>query len=422
MAPGPANATLGIRAMRPACCLAIVFLTSLPGWAAEPVFVARTAAGKQLTGPIARLGADWAVEIGSKVRRKIAAGELVELRQVGVDLPPLPSDEHLVLTTGERLPFRSLRLDDEKLFIDHPDVKGEGGKEASVPLSAVVLIWRLGPDRVVVPERWRRQLQAARRPRDRVFLRNGDSIEGTLNAINGDTVEVEAGKKTVKARWGQVAAIALSSELTDRPRPAAGLAARVVLTATERSPGGRLALTAPSLVGGELRGKTSFGAILRVPLERVASLELLGGKVVPLSGVKPSRYEYQPYLDEKWSWSADSNVTGRDLRVGGSSYDRGVGTHARCRLTYSLGGAYRRFEALVGLDDLDGRHGRVRIKVEVDGTAVDLRKNDVLSRATGPRQLAIGLEKAKELTLVVEYAGDGPVQAVVNWVQARLVK
>ena len=408
--PPPYRLALALAMLLPACCVP----------AAEPTFVVRTVAGKQYRGPIARLSADWALEVGKKARHKVPAGQLVELRQLGVDLPALPSDEHLVLAGGDRLPFRSLRLDDEKLCFQHPDL--DGGAETSVPLTASVLIWRLGPDRVVVPERWRRQLQGTKRTRDRVMLRNGDSIEGTLNAIAGGNVEVEVGKKPVKAPWGQVAAIALSSELTDRPRPAAGLAARVVLTATERSPGGRLTLTAPSLVRGELRGKTSFGAILRVPLERLASLELVGGQVVPLSTLQPSKYDYRPYLDEKWGWSLDANVTGRDLRLGSSAYDRGIGTHASCRLTYSLGGAYRRFEALVGLDDRDGRLGRVRIKVEVDGKAADLGKKDILSRATGPWQIAVPVAGAKELALVVECADNGPVQAVVNWVHARLYR
>ncbi len=411
--------------MRPLCRLAVVILflpLVQPCRAGEAVFAARTVAGKQFEGPLARLDSDWALEVGTRVRRKVAAGELVELRQVGVKLPPLPADEHLVLAGGDCLPFRSLRLTDEKVFIRHPDL--EGGKEVSLPLSSVVLIWRLGPDHVVTPEKWRRQLQRARRSRDQVVLRNGDTIEGTLEAITaGGEVAVEAGKKTIKAKWGQVAAIALSSELTDRPRPPAGLVGRLVLTTTEESPGGRLTLTAPRLTGGELRGKTSFGAILRVPLERIALLELAGGKVVPLSELKPSKYDYFPYLGgEKWSWSSDCNVLGRDLRVGGSSHDRGVGTHGHCRLTYSLGGAYRRFEALVGLDDRDGRDGKVRIKVEVDGKAVDLGKKELLSRAAGTWQVVVPLEGAKELTLVVENGDDGPVQAVVNWVRARLVK
>jgi hypothetical protein len=401
--------------------LAILALLAAAGARADdPVFVARTVAGKEVRGPIARLDSDWSLEVGTKVRRKIAAGELVGLRQVGVSLPSLPTDEHLVLAGGDRLPFRSLRLDDEKLYFRHPDI--EGGGEASLPLSAVVLIWRMAPDRVVLPERWRRQLLHGRRPRDRVHLRNGDSIEGTLNAVGGADVEIEVGKKNVKARWAQVAAIALSSELADRPRPPAGLVAHVVLTTTERSPGGRLTIASPSLVKGELRGKTSFGAILRVPLERIASLEMAGGKVAPLAAQKPSGFEYLPYLDEKWSWSSNQNVTGRDLRVGGSSYDRGIGTHAHSRLTYRLGGAYRRFEALVGLDDLDGRRGRVRIAVEVDGKAVDLGKKGELSQETGPWRLRVPVEGAKEMTLVVSCGDNGPVEAVVNWVEARLVK
>ena len=57
-------------------------------------------------GPIARLGPDWAIEIGKGVRHKVVAGELIHLRQKGASLPPLPSGEHLLLATGDRLPFR----------------------------------------------------------------------------------------------------------------------------------------------------------------------------------------------------------------------------------------------------------------------------------------------------------------------------
>src|SRR5205814_1545449 len=112
---------------------------------------------------------------------------------------------------------------------------------------------------------------------------------------------------------------------------------------------------------------TTFGALVRVPLERVAGLEVLGGKAVYLSDLAPAKYEYRPWLDEKWGWSADGNVLGRDLRLGGSTYDKGVGMHAHSLLTYALGGRYQRFEALVGLDDLDGRQGKVRVKVLLDG-------------------------------------------------------
>src|SRR5262249_46189218 len=149
----------------------------------------------------------------------------------------------------------------------------------------------------------------------------------------------------------QVSAVALSTDLADPPRPK-GAVARVVLTPTATSPGGRITLTTATCDGKALRGKTAGGAMRRVPLSRVAPLDGRGGKAVYLSDLKPAKYEFLPYLDERWPWSVDAAVTGRDLRVGGSVHDKGVGMHAHARLTWALGGAYRRFEAVVGLDDL----------------------------------------------------------------------
>jgi hypothetical protein len=386
--------------------------------AAEPVFLARTAAGKTIRGPLHKLANDWSVEIGQKLRRKIAAGDLVSLRQEGVALPPLPADEHLILANGDRLPAQDLRLDDEKLFFRHKDLDD---KELSVPLSAVVVIWRTAPDRVVLPERFRRRLFTEKRKSDRVLLRNGDTLEGTFNGLKGLDVEVEANKKTSKARWAQVAAVAMSTELVDRLRPK-GLHARVVLTDKDGGSGGRMTLTTATCDGILLRGRTVFGALVRIPIERVVALDVLGGKAVDLSDLPPAKYEYHPYLDEKWGWSADGNVLGRDLRLGGSTYDKGIGMHAHSALTWSLAGAYKRFEARVGLDDACGRKGRVRVRVLVDGKAGDPGRKEPLTHASGPLAVSVDVQGAKTLTLEVENAEEGVVQGVVDWVEARLIK
>src|SRR5262245_3297275 len=111
--------------MRHLTPLALVLLLPHAASADEPVFVARTAAGKEYAGPLAHLDKDWALELGERVRRKVAAGDLVELRQKGASLPPLPAGEHLILTSGDRLPFTSLRLDDEKVYVRHPDLGGD---------------------------------------------------------------------------------------------------------------------------------------------------------------------------------------------------------------------------------------------------------------------------------------------------------
>src|SRR5438067_2808237 len=212
---------------------------------------------------------------------------------------------------------------------------------------------------------------------------------------------------------GQVAAFALSTDLADK-LPAKGPHARLVLSPDDRSPGGRLTLVAVACDGKVLRGRTAFGARVRVPLARVVALDVSGPNVVYLSDLKPAKYEYLPYLDERWPWAADAGVTGRDLRLGGSTYDKGVGVHAHCRLTYSLGGAFRRFESLVGLDELEGRKGSVRVKVLGDGKLLTEEPPAELTHADGPRQVRVSVEGVKELTLEVESASGGNVQDVVD--------
>jgi hypothetical protein len=388
--------------------------------AAEPVFVFRDVDGKEFRGPLIKLGADWSVEIGKANGRTIAGNDFLSLRQKDAILPPLPSDEHLVLANGDRVPFQDLRLDDEKLTFRNKDLGGE--TKLTVGLSAVVVIWRMATDREAEPEIFRRRLLSAKRTRDRVLLRNGDTIEGTLQSLGAERVEVEVNKKTVSALWKQVAAIALSTELADSLRPK-GIHARLVLTEPPGAPGGRITLTKAVVHGAKLLGKTVFGADIRVPVERIAHLEILGGKATALEEIAPSKYEYRAYLgEEKWPWTTNSNVMGRDIQLAGSTYDRGIGMHSHALLEYPLDGKYRRFEALVGMDERDGRYGKVRIKVLLDGKPADLGKKGQLDHAGGPLVVNVSVEGAKTLTLDVENAENGPVQGVVNWVEARLVK
>jgi hypothetical protein len=122
---------------------------------------------------------------------------------------------------------------------------------------------------------------------------------------------------------------------------------------------------------------------------------------------------------------ADGSVAGRDLRLGGSTYDKGLGMHSESRLTYTLDGGYRRFEAVVGLDEQTGRGGRVRIQVLVDGRPQALGWDKELTLADGPRAVRVDLTGARELTLVVAFrnGGRGPdAQDHVNWGDARLIR
>jgi hypothetical protein len=143
---------------------------------------------------------------------------------------------------------------------------------------------------------------------------------------------------------------------------------------------------------------------------------------VYLSDFKPRRYEHVPYFGVSWPWVADGSVAGHDLRLGGSTFDKGLGLHSASRLTYDLAGGYRRFEALVGLDERTGRSGSATIGVLVDGKPQDLGWNGALQGGGSPRPLRVAVTGARSLTLVVEFGRRGDVADHVDWADARLIK
>ena len=189
----------------------------------------------------------------------------------------------------------------------------------------------------------------------------------------------------------------------------------------QRSNGARLTLKAAECADGEnLTATTVYNTVLKVKLADVAALYLVGGKAVYLSDLKPGRFEGKPYGDLEWPPGWDASVSGRDLRVGGSTFDKGIGLHSESRLSFALGGNYRSFEALVGLEEQDGGSvGTARIKVLVDGKERPLEGK--LAGKERPLAVRLDVSGAKELMLVVEFE-KGDVLGRVNWGDARLVK
>lgn len=385
--------------------------------AKEPVFSVRTAAGTTLEGTWRELKPDWSVRVGEGEGTPVAGNNVLAVRRKDAPLPPFPSDDHLLLANGDRLPFKGLRLVGEKFQFRHPNL--EVGKDASVPLAAVSILWKIAPDKTLDAEKLRRRLAAGTRDRDALCLRNGDVLAGVLTGLDEKNVEVEVEKKRAKVPMGQVAYIAFNTELADALRPK-GVYARLVLSEGQEDGGGRLSLKSASYSDGEtLTGTTVFGARVRVPLRKVAALNLYQGRAVYLSDLKPAKYEYRPFLDATWPYTLNANAADHDLRLGGSTYDKGISLHSHSRLSYRAGGAYRRFEALVGLDERDGREGSVRVRVLADGETLVDRE---LTLRDGPVPIAVKIEGVRELTLEVDFGAGADVQDVVNWVDARLVK
>src|SRR5262249_45941987 len=136
--------------------------------------------------------------------------ELIALHRVGQPLPPYPTKNLLLFSNGDGIPVRSLKVAGEQLVFT-PLFSDD--KEWRVSLDALSIIWLTTPDTETQPDKLRRALAEGKRTRDRVLLRNGDTLEGTLAAMDEKAVRLEDAKKTTDVKLDKVAAIALSSDL-----------------------------------------------------------------------------------------------------------------------------------------------------------------------------------------------------------------
>jgi hypothetical protein len=408
-----------------AACSSIVFAFSFFLFpfslclSAEPVFVAHSAAAAPATGAITRIGGDGSVDLQSKAAATIAGADLISLRRTDKKLPPPPTGPQIVFANGDCVPGEVLAIEND--VVRFKAMLGQDGAadettEFSIPLSALAVIWLQAPPAATgedLARGWARE----RRRRDMVLSKNGDTRSGTIKEMKSASKPLLLREDDQETRIDpfQLIAIVMNTDLAHVLRPR-GQFIRLVL-----ANGARLGLVSATADAQTLSGKTLFGSEVKLPLEQIVAMDVRQGKAVYLSDLKPKSYEHTPYLGVRWPYEMDRSVAGNALRLAGNAFDKGVGMHSQSRLTFDLGGRYRRFEALVGLDDRTGQGGRVKIKVLIDGKERDVGDPDITS-ALGARPINIDVGGGKELTLVVEFGSNGDVCDHVDWADARLVK
>jgi len=170
-----------------------------------------------------------------------------------------------------------------------------------------------------------------------------------------------------------------------------------------------------------LRLRTMCGVSLELPFSAVESVRFLGGCATYLSDLVPVESRFEPYFDLQWPLRNDRNVSGGFLTVRGVEYPRGLGVHSQSNVTYRLDGKYRRFHAVLGVDDDARGKGSVVFEVLVDGKR--LYRSDVLTGASPPVVLdRLDISAGRLLTLRVEYATLGDIQDHADWCDAMVIK
>ncbi|MBI1832173.1 MAG: NPCBM/NEW2 domain-containing protein [Planctomycetes bacterium] len=348
--------------------------------------------------------------------------DVIEIQQEGRTLPPLLTRQFVSLSNGDRLPLApdlDATLDASRLRVAAAPALGVAdGKPLSLFAPNVVLFFGSVPEGVDDPERFFAVLQAGARKRDVAYLKDGDRIEGALTALSrsaGCTL-LNDGKKT-QIPWTKLAGIAFNTDRQARLRTTKRFA-RVIL-----EDGARVNLLDLHFEEKTRRfvGKTQFGAILQLPEANIIAFDVRQASAIDLSELTPARYEHRPFLGVDWPLAKNAAATGGPLRLFGSTYESGLGTHAACSIAYKLDGKYQRFDALVGIDQAS-RKGRARAAIDLDGKRIDLCAGKELTPQAAPQSVRLDVRGIRTLTLIVEFGALGDVQANVNWAKARLVK
>jgi hypothetical protein len=279
---------------------------------------------------------------------------------------------------------------------------------AECPLQAIT--------RIELPVAQPSQPLAADEKADRLLLRNGETVEGTLESLDAAGVKFRSTLLgQLEVGFDRLAAIALA---------ASGAAA-------EKKPEGVVAIVHgddATVVSGQLKGlrdgklelQAGFGAALALDLRRALRVEFRGGRLVYLSDLQPAEAKETPFFDLVWHYRRDRSVDGNPLRIGEQVYGKGLGVHSRCELTYALDGACRRFLADVGIDEEVGEKGNVDIVVLVDGKPRFERKG--VAGPDEPIPVAVDVAGAARLTLVVDFGADFDICDHLDWGNARLIR
>jgi hypothetical protein len=123
------------------------------------------------------------------------------------------------------------------------------------------------------------------------------------------------------------------------------------------------------------------------------------------------------------SVARDRAVGGGELRLGGTRFAKGLGTHANSEIVYPLGPGDDLFRAVVGIDDAKaGSPGSVVFRVLADG---EVLYDSGVMRAqpySPPREVLVDVSGRDRLLLQVLDAGDGNNSDHADWADAQLLE
>jgi len=284
----------------------------------------------------------------------------------------------------------------------------------TVPLESLLGLILSLPGESAAVDRLLDRVRSEPRPSEVVWLANGDRLTGGFLGLGEKRVRFQAPGGPIELDRGGVVALGFDPALAVYPPPRGD---SLELTLAD---GSRLGVTQARIEQGHVVATTRFQSTIRLALNELAQIHARTEAIAYLSERKVSAEQYVGYVGPIRHYRQDLNIDGHPLRLGGQTYDRGLGTQSRTFLAYRLSAGDARFQALVGVDDSAGPLGSVVFRVLVDNK--DRFVSPVMSVRDTPRAIDVDLTGASVLILVTEFGERGEIRDLADWVEARLIR
>lgn len=382
------------------------------GGAAEPAssapqFELTTLSGRRQTGTLTEITSDSATLTAGGKSATVPLAEVLDIRALapkggGGD----PRRPELGLTDGSHLSASILRVSEQGAQVDTA-----GFGKFTIPLNAVANI-RLAALESPIADAWR-ELAGRELARDMLVIRKGnvlDHLDGTVGKIDDVRLHFVMDNDDIALAREKIFGIVYARRNPETGKPVC----EVTLVG-----GDFLKLQNAQWSGGHLKAGLLGGAAIVIPGEQVATLDFSLGKVRYLSQLEPREVKYTPFFDQVWTYCRDRPRDGGMLRLGNKEYARGLWIHSRTLLKYRLNRDYRRFQAVMGIDQAVAPLGNVHVVISGDDKV--LHQSDV--RGTDPPlNLDLDIAGVRELEILVDFGGDLDIADHLDLADAKVIK
>jgi hypothetical protein len=378
----------------------------------DPAFVALLIDGRSIVGRIVSFG-DSTVTIAVKDGKKesLPFDHLVKLtREAPGPIVAGETTQAIYLGDGDRLMRATIGTATDASV----EISSELLGKLKIPLDSVLglVLSTTGPAGGL--ESLFERIRGEARSSEVVWLNNGDRLNGSFLGMDERTIKIEQDHKPLEIDRSGAVAVGFDPKLLNYPHP------KVAFLEATLSDDTRIGITAIKLVEGNIEAKTRFDTPVRFALTELARLHARSHSVVYLSERATAGVQYASYIGPTPRFRTDLAVDGHPLRLGGQTYDRGIGAQSRTLVAYRIEPGDRRFQALIGVDERAGPLGSVAFRVLVDRQ--ERFKSPPMTDRDPPIALDIDVTGGKILILVTEFGDRGNVRDFADWAEARIIR